>query len=124
MKHKKEWEEYCKFMNANLEKKRNYHESPHIIIRKSFHLIYDNSIILKNPVLSEDTSFYRKIYYDVDRVGKNVKILSKNKNYKTVKLDEIKGKKIFLLVNLKYVRELPGLIYFDELGKRIEKAAL
>ena len=79
---------------------------------------------MKNPVLSEDTSFYRKIYYDVDRVGKNVKILSKNKNYKNVKLDKIKGKKIFLLVNLKYVRELPGLIYFDELGKRIEKAAL
>ena len=31
--------EYCKFMNSNLEKQKNYHESPHIVVRKSLHLI-------------------------------------------------------------------------------------
>ena len=79
---------------------------------------------MKNPRISEDSSFYRKIYYEIDRVGENVEIFSKNKKYKNIKLDQITGKKIFILVKLKYLRMLPGLIYFDELGKRIETEAL
>ena len=38
-RHEKAWLEYCKFMNSNLEKKSHYHESPHIVICKSLHLI-------------------------------------------------------------------------------------
>ena len=30
--HENSWEEYCKFMNANLEKKKLYHESLHLFI--------------------------------------------------------------------------------------------
>ena len=45
-RHEKAWLEYCKFMNNNLEKKSHYHESPHIVVCKSLHLICENSIIL------------------------------------------------------------------------------
>ena len=37
--HDNSWNEYCKFMNSNLGKQKNYHESPHIVVRKSLHLI-------------------------------------------------------------------------------------
>jgi len=38
-KWEKKCEEYANFMNSNLEKKKNYKESPHIVIRRSFHSI-------------------------------------------------------------------------------------
>ena len=34
----KSWDEYVKFMNLSIPKK-NYHESPHIVICRSFNLI-------------------------------------------------------------------------------------
>ena len=107
-------------MNANLVKKKKYHESPHIIIRRSYNLISDNSIVLKKPTISENALFYRKIFYEVDRVGKNVVIYSKNRKYKNIKIDETSGNKSFFLVHLKYIREFSGLIFFDELGKRMD----
>ena len=45
-RHEKAWEEYCKFMNANLEKKRNYHESPHILIGELQEINVISSIFL------------------------------------------------------------------------------
>ena len=120
--HEKDWTEYCKFMNANLLKKKIYHESPHLVIKRSFNLIADNSIIFKNPIITNDTSFNRNIFYEVDRVGKNVKMYSKNKKFRNVLLNETHGKKFFILLNLKYTKQMSGLIFFNELGKRMEPA--
>ena len=74
--HEKAWSEYSQFMNANLEKKKNHRESPHIVVNKSLHKIVENSIILKNPNISENNFLLRKIYYEIDKIGKNVKIQS------------------------------------------------
>ena len=71
--HKKAWIEYCKFMNANLEKKKNYHESPHIVVNKSLHKIVENCIILKHPSVSKDNSLLWKIYYEIDKIIKSTR---------------------------------------------------
>ena len=76
LNHEHSWSEYCKFMNSNLEKKKLYHESPHIVVRKSLHLIIDNSIILNNPTISQDTSLQRKISYRIEKIGKKKKVCS------------------------------------------------
>ena len=107
-------------MNSNLEKKKNYYESPHIVVHKSLHLIVDNSVILNNPSISQDSSLRRKISYDIEKIGRNVKITMKNKRYKNVMLDQISGRRIYLLVNLRLVENMSGLIFFDELGTRLE----
>ena len=110
--HEKEWLEYCKFMNANLEKKKNYHESPHIVVNKSLHRIVKNSIILKNPTVSDENALGRKIFYEMVQIGKNVKIHSKNTKYMNVKLNEIAGKKIFILIDLKMVLHIANMVFF------------
>ena len=74
IEYKNSWNEYEKFMTANLEKKKYHRESPHIAIRRSLHLIYDNSIILKMATVENEQSLQRKIKYEVSKVGKNVKI--------------------------------------------------
>ena len=118
--HENLWEEYCKFMNSNLPKKKKYHESPHIIVRQSLHLIVDNSIILNNPSISQDSSLQRKINYEVEKIGRNVKIWSKNPRYKNVLIDEIAGRRLYVIVNVKLVNNMSGLIFFDEFGTRLE----
>ena len=72
-------------MLISKKKKKHYHESPHVVIQKSLHLIVENSVILKNPTVSEDTSLQRKISYEIDKFGKNVKIRMTNEKYKNVK---------------------------------------
>jgi len=41
--YEKSWQEYANFMNANIDKKKNYHESPHIVICRSLKLIDSRS---------------------------------------------------------------------------------
>ena len=116
----KTWEEYVKFMNANLEKQKNNHESPHIVIRRSLHLIIDNSIILKTDSVVQDSTLQRKIYYSIDRIGQNIRIKMKNKKYRNIQMDDIVGRRFYILVNLAYVKDVPYMVFFDELGKRME----
>ena len=87
--HEKSWDEYVKFMHANLEKKKNYHESPHIVICRSLHLVIDNSIILKTDSVVEEATLLRNFFYSIDRIGKNVQIKMKKTKYRNVKMDEI-----------------------------------
>ena len=87
--HERSWIEYCKFMNANLEKKKHCHESPHIVVHKSLHLIIENCIILNNSSISEDNSLLQKIYYDIEMVGR----------------------KLFILIDLKKVRDISSFIH-------------
>ena len=84
------------------------------------HLIVENSLILKNLTVSEDTLLRRKISYEIDKFGKNVKMRTKNKKYKNVKMDEITGRRIYILVSLKLVEDMPGMNFFDEFGRRLE----
>ena len=84
----------------------------------------DNSVILNNPSVCEDGSLQRKISYDVQKIGKNIKIRMKNKKYRNVKLDETVGRRIYILVSLQSVKNMTGLIFFDKLGKRLESKDL
>ena len=86
-------------MNSNLGK-NIYHESPHIVIQKSLHLIIENSVIQNNPSISQDSLMQRKITYDIEKTGQKVKIWSKNKRYKNVMMDKISGRRIYIIVNL------------------------
>ena len=109
--HEKAWIEYSKFMNANLEKKKNYHECPHIVVNKSLRDIIENSIILKTPNVSDDNFLNRKIYYEIDKIGKNIKILVKNTKYRSVQLDQIVGRNFFILIKLEKVKDLSNLFF-------------
>ena len=108
-------------MDSNLEKKKNHHESPHIIVRKSLYLILDNSIILKRESVTEEDSYYRKIHYEIHRIGRNIKIKMKNPKYRNMKLEETANRKFIILVPLKSVENLAHVVYFDEWGKRMDK---
>ena len=83
-------------------------------------MVVKNSIFLKKPVVVHDNSLERRIYYDIERVGENVRLHIKNPKYKNVRIDDIKGKKIFILVNLKFIQDISGLVFFDELGRRMD----
>ena len=105
-------------MNANLEKKKkNDHESPLFVVRRSLRLIFENSILLKKPIISDNNSLERNIHYEIDRIEKNVRVQMKNIKYKNVQINDIKGRKLFILVNLKFVQDISGLVFFDELGR-------
>ena len=118
--HQKSWSEYCSFMNANLEKKPSYHESPLFVVRRSLHLIIENSIFLKAPTICNKNSLERKIRYEIDSVGKNVRMKKKNVKYTNIQINDMKGRKFFILVNLKFVQNFSSLVFFDELGRRMD----
>ena len=46
--------EYAKFLVGNVYKVKEYNESPHIIISRSYKLIEDNSIELINPIIKNE----------------------------------------------------------------------
>ena len=106
-------------MNANLEKKKNYHESPLFVIRWSLYLMKENSIFLKKPVATGNNFIERKFFYKLDRVGKNVKIQTKNSKYRNIKIDDIKGRKIFILVNLKFIKDISSFFLMSWVDKWI-----
>ena len=47
--------EYAKFLVDNVYKVKEYKESPHIIISRSYKLIDDNSIELINPIIENES---------------------------------------------------------------------
>ena len=53
-------------------------KTPHILINKWFHRLKKNCIVLKNPRENNDKS-NRKIFYDIDFIGENVKYVSTKK---------------------------------------------
>jgi len=62
----------------------------------------------------------RIIHYEIDRIGKEVKIYSKcGGKYMNVHLQQCSGNKIFFVVPIKSVYNLPGVVFFDEDGKKM-----
>lgn len=64
------YSEYDKFMHDIVVETKQYKESPHLLISKSFHTIAQNSIILKNPIVDMEGKYHRKIFYEIDEIGK------------------------------------------------------
>ena len=84
-------------------------------------MIIKNSILLKKKktAVSENNSVDRKIFNDIDRVGKNVRIQMKNVKHRNIKIDDIKGRKIFILVNLKFIKDISSFFLMSWVDKWI-----
>ena len=118
-KYKKSWQEYDNFMNANIDKKRNYHESPHIVICRSLNLIIQKSIIMKRARVIDDKCHNRKIYYEIDYIGSDIDIKKKSNKYQNIQLNDTVSRKIFILAPFKTFEHESNIIYFDEFGNRM-----
>ena len=84
--------EYAKFLLDNVYKVKEYKESPHIIISRSYKLIEDNSIELVNPIIENETQHERKFFYKVGKNGKSVKMSTKRNKLSNLLLDQTKKK--------------------------------
>lgn len=114
--------EYQNFMLSNLQKQPKHRESPHIVINRSLRNIKLNSIFLKSAEVENESSLNRKISYQVREIGKRVRIYpAKEGRYMNIRLDECINNRVFILVPLKSVYDLPGTIFFNEDGKLMTK---
>ena len=124
LKYAQKCDEYNDFMLFNLEKKKYHKESPHIVIKKSLRFIKPNSIILKNATINNENTQERTISYEISQIGQNVKVVSKNPKYLNVDLDRCEDRRVFFLVPLKSVYQLPNLVFIDEDNKQMTKEEL
>ena len=92
-------------------------KSPHIIIKKWYHRVKENYILLRLKKETDDKK-NRKIFYDVEKYGKNVMIRAKE-NHININLDRTKNKKIILIVRLSDVLYIQGTSFFTETGDLI-----
>jgi len=91
--------------------------SPHLIIRRQFNKIEENSIILKNPrIVSENKK--RNISYEIDKIGSKIATYGKSK-YMNLDLSSTDGCKVMLLIHLKDTINIPHLCYFTENGRSL-----
>ena len=98
--------------------KKNHRESPHIVIHCSIRAIEDNTIFLKSAIVENEGMLTRKITYKLERFGSGVVIKSKqNEKYMNVHIQRCSGNKVFIVVPLKSVYNLPGVVLFNEDGK-------
>ena len=93
-------------------------KSPHILINKWFHRLKKNCIVLKNP-RENDNQRNRKIFYDVDFIGENVKYIS-SKKYINFQMENIKQKWILILVKFKDIMFNTKLSFITESGFLIQ----
>lgn len=116
----KQWNEYDNFMISNQIKQKNHRESPHIVIHRSLRDIEDHTIFLKCAVVKNEGMISRTINYKIDKCGSGVSIRSKqNDKYMNIHLQRCSRNKIFIVVALKSVCNLPGVVLFDEDCKRM-----
>ena len=92
-------------------------KSPHIIIKKWYHRVKDNCILLRLKKEINDKK-NRKIFYDVEKYGKNVMIQEKEKKI-NVNLEGTKNNKIILITRLRDVFDIQRTLYFTETGELI-----
>ena len=89
-------------------------KSPHILINKWFHRLKKNYIVLKTPREIGEMK-KRKIYYEIDFMGENIKY-SRMNNYINLQLKNTLQKWILVLVKFKDIMSNPKLCFFTETG--------
>ena len=114
MKYDKYFKTHDSILETHIPHGPTANKSPHIIIKKWYHRVKDNCILLrlKNELNDKKN---RKIYYDVEKYGKNIKVTSK-KNYMNINLDGTKNNKILLIVRLRDVIDIQKICFFTETG--------
>ena len=86
-------------MNANIDKKKNYHESPHIIICRSLNVIIYKCIILKSVTV---TDFRENVYENAVELIFIAPTYNKYVCTFTVRVTKIHPQKIFNTANSPY----------------------
>lgn len=121
-KGKRFWDKEDAILNNHIPYNGLSNRSPHILINKWYHRLRDNCIILKSPKEIGDNKF-RKIFYEIDEVGKNVKF-SKRSKYMNLQLESVRQKWVMILVRFKDVMFNSKLCFFSESGLLIENENL
>ena len=120
-KKQRKYDKYFKIHDSILETHIPHgptaNKSPHIIIKKWYHRVKDNCILLKLKKEVDDRK-NRKIFYDIEKCGKNVMIQEK-KNIINVNLEGTKNNKIILIVRLRDVFAIQKISFFTETGDLI-----
>ena len=88
-KEKQLWNREDQILETHILYKWDSTKSPHFLVRKWFHRLQANCIILKNPK-EFGTSNHRKIFYGIDYVGKNIRYSNVN-NYMNLHVENTKG---------------------------------
>ena len=92
LKEKKFFRQHDDVMNTHIPHGIEANASPHIVVNQWFHRIKNNSIVLK--LASEDhTSKHRKIFYEIENIGDNVKYVQK-KSFIKLNVEGTKNNKV------------------------------
>ena len=119
LKEKKYFKQHDDVMNTNIPHGNEANASPHIVVNQWFHRIRNNSIILK--LSHEDrTSNHRKIFYEIDSVGENVRFVAK-KTFMKLNVEGTKNNKVFIVLKFKDALEVDKLTYFTETANLIDR---
>ena len=83
-------EQHDTVLNDNLPKENHRsRKPPHLLVTRSFDMRKDNCIILDKPQGSNGSSQKRKIWYEIDTVGKCLRF-KRRKNYLNLAIDRVK----------------------------------
>ena len=87
-------------------------------MHRSLREIENSTISLKNAVIKNEGILHRTINYEISRICKGVKFGMTGQNrYINVHIDDCEKNRIFLMVPIKSLCNLPGVVLFNEDGK-------
>ena len=118
MKAKKYFKNHDDILDTHIPYGPVANKSPHIIINHWYHRLKDNCILLRLKGENDDKK-NRKIFYDIEEIGRNVQ-LNHNTKYFNLNIDGTKNKKIILVVRYREVMNNKKLSFFTEIGKLID----
>ena len=112
--------DYYDLLLHNLLKEYYTTQSPHLVIsRQWFFKIKNHSIMLKDAHEVNDNN-QRKIYYEVDKIGKNVRYTQKDDTY-VLNPSTTSRNTIYIVVRLTAFSKVKKLLFYTRLGHMIEK---
>ena len=119
MKEEKYFKQHDDIINSNIPYGVDANSSPHIFINQWFHRIEKNSVVLR---MSEEVQLnnQRKIFYEIDTVGENVRMNSK-RNFYNLNVDGTKNNKIFIVTKFKDGLKVNKLSFVTESGNLIDR---
>ena len=118
IKARKYFKNHDDILNTHIPYGPMANKSPHIMVNHWFHRIKDNCILLR--IKGENNNKKnRKIFYEIEKIGANVKLLRKKKYY-NLNIDGTVNKKVILVVRYSDVMRNDKLSFFTETGKLIE----
>ena len=116
---RKKWDNKDQILETHNPYNWDSTKSLHILINQWYHRLRDNCVVLKIPRES-GSSNERKIFYDVDLIGKNINY-NTNKNNMILNIERTKQNWIIILVKFKDVMYNSKLCFFSETDVLIDE---